>query len=155
MFHTNIPIYSSPHLLNCCLTRIHQFLYLLFPWELAHLNLLWFTRSSSINLNQNQWFITYSHCLEYVFFRGWSGGAKVSCILHHRGVQLMLAYRWARLAILVAGKGRGGMFFISSVSSFSFLLLFLPCPSLSALLLLFSPFLWEMTQNDPKGLTCH
>ena len=37
--------------------------------------------------------------------RGWSGGAKVSCILCHRGVQLILAYSWARPAILVAGKG--------------------------------------------------
>ena len=32
------------------------------------------------------------------------------CILHHRGVQLILAYSWARPAILVVGKGRGGMF---------------------------------------------
>ena len=38
---------------------------------------------------------------------GWSGGAKVSCILRYRGVQLILAYNWARPAILVAGKGRG------------------------------------------------
>ena len=30
-------------------------------------------------------------------------GAKVSCILCHRGVQLVLAYSWARPAILVAG----------------------------------------------------
>ena len=36
--------------------------------------------------------------------------AKVSCILHNRGVQLRLAYIWARPAILVAGKGREGMF---------------------------------------------
>ena len=41
---------------------------------------------------------------------GWSGGAKVLCILDHRGVQLILAYSWARPAILVVGKGRGGMF---------------------------------------------
>ena len=41
---------------------------------------------------------------------GWSGVAKVSCILRHRGIQLILAYSWARPAILVAGKGRGGMF---------------------------------------------
>ena len=34
---------------------------------------------------------------------GWSGGAKVSCILCHRGVQLILAYSWVRSAILVAG----------------------------------------------------
>ena len=42
--------------------------------------------------------------------RGWSGGAKVSCILPQGGIQLILAYSWARPAILVAGKGRGGMF---------------------------------------------
>ena len=42
--------------------------------------------------------------------RGWSDGAKVSCILRHRGVQLMLAYSWARPVILVAGNGRGGKF---------------------------------------------
>ena len=41
---------------------------------------------------------------------GWSGGAKVSCILRHWGVQLILVYSWARPAILVAGKGRGGMY---------------------------------------------
>ena len=37
--------------------------------------------------------------------------AKVSCILRHRGVTLILAYSCARPAILVAGKGRGGMFY--------------------------------------------
>ena len=35
----------------------------------------------------------------------------VSCILRHRGVQLILAYSWARLAILVAGTGRGECFY--------------------------------------------
>ena len=62
-------------------------------------------------------------------------GAKVSCILRHWGVQLILAYSWARPAILVAGKGRGGNVLNSSVSSLSFLFLFLPFPSLSSLLL--------------------
>ena len=38
-------------------------------------------------------------------------GAKVSCILRHRGVKLRLAYSWARPAILAAGKGREGVFF--------------------------------------------
>ena len=37
---------------------------------------------------------------------GWSGGAKVLCIMRHWGVQLILDYSWARPAILVAGKGR-------------------------------------------------
>ena len=37
----------------------------------------------------------------------------------------------------------------------SFPFLFLSCPSLSSplLSLLFSPFLWETTQNDPEGLS--
>ena len=34
--------------------------------------------------------------------------AKVSCILRHCSMQLILAYSWARPAILVVGKGREG-----------------------------------------------
>ena len=69
---------------------------------------------------------------------GWSGAEKVLCILRHRGIQQILAYSWARPAILVAVKGRGGMFlFLFHILSY-----------------LFSPFLWETTQNDPQGLTC-
>ena len=41
-----------------------------------------------------------------------------------------MAYIWVRTAILVAGNGRRGIFFISSVSSLAFLNLFLPRPSL-------------------------
>ena len=88
---------------------------------------------------------------------GWSGGAKVLCILHHRGVQLILAYSWARPAILVVGKGRGGMFLFllflhfHSYSSFFSVPLF---HLLYSLFYLFSSFLWETTQNDPQGLTC-
>ena len=72
-------------------------------------------------------------CLHYHW--GWLGGVKVSCILRHRGVWLILAYSWARPAILVAVKGRGGNVFISSISSLSFLFLYLPSPSLSSFLL--------------------
>ena len=36
---------------------------------------------------------------------GWSGGAKGSCILCHQSVQLILAYSWARPAILVKVEG--------------------------------------------------
>ena len=60
---------------------------------------------------------------------GGLGGAKVSCILRHRGVQLILAYSWARPAVL-AGKGRGGMFYF--VCFFTFI----PVP-LSSLFLSF------------------
>ena len=82
---------------------------------------------------------------------GWLGEAKVSSISCHWG-QLRLVYSWAMPAILAA-KGRGGMLLVPSVSSLSFIFLFLPCPSLSSpLLSLFSsPFLWETTKNDPQG----
>ena len=44
----------------------------------------------------------------------WGGSLSWTpwCILRHRGVQLILAYSSARPAILVAGKGRGGMFLL-------------------------------------------
>ena len=67
------------------------------------------------------------------------GCGKGSCILHHWGIQLILAYSWARPTILIVGKDRGGIS-ISSVSSLSFLFLFLPCPSLSSPLLSLLPF---------------
>ena len=90
-------------------------------------------------------------------FEGWSGGAKVLCILYHRGVQLILAYSWARPAILVVGKGRGGMFLFLLFLHFHSCTSFFPVPLfhlLYSLFYLFSPFLWETTQNDPQGLTC-
>ena len=90
-------------------------------------------------------------------FRGWLGGAKVLCILHHWGVQLILAYSWARPAILVVGKGRGGMFLFLLFLHFHSCSSFFPVPLfhlLYSLFYLFSPFLWETTQNDPQGLTC-
>ena len=59
---------------------------------------------------------------------------------------LRLAYSGARPAILVAGKGRDGFFFISSVSSLSFLFLFLPFLSLSSFLSLFSLSLGDNTK---------
>ena len=100
--------------------------------------------------------------IQYVnsYQKGWSGGAKVLCILHHWGVLLILAYSWARPAILVVGKGRGEMFLFLLFLHF---LHFLSCSSffpvplfhlLYSLFYLFSPFLWETTQNDPQGLTC-
>ena len=88
---------------------------------------------------------------------GWSGGAKVLCILHHWCVQLIVAYSWARPAILVVGKGRGGMFLFLLFLHFHSCSSFFPVPLfhlLYSLFYLFSPFLWEKTQNDPQGLTC-
>ena len=100
-------------------------------------------------------------CLLLATMTGWPGGAKESCILRHQGVQLILAYRWAKPAILLAGKSRGGMLF--------FLLLFLlflhfhscsfffPVPLFHLFYYLYylvSPFLWKTTQNGPQELTC-
>ena len=49
----------------------------------------------------------------YVFIMfGRLDEAKVSRILHHRGLQLIFTYSWARPAILAAGKGKGGMLFL-------------------------------------------
>ena len=52
-----------------------------------------------------------SMCLSFCRSRRWLGVAKVLCILHHRGVQLRLAYSWARPAIFVAGKVEGECFY--------------------------------------------
>ena len=97
------------------------------------------------------------NCAYFPDHGGWSGGAKVLCILDHRGVQLILAYSWARPAILVVGKGRGGMFLFLLFLHFHSCSSFFPVPLfhlLYSLFYLFSPFLWETTQNDPQGLTC-
>ena len=89
--------------------------------------------------------ISTSHSLTYLKLKwGWSGGAKVLCILHHRGVQLILAYSWARPAILVVGKGRGGMFLFLLFLHFHSCSSFFPVPLfhlLYSLFYLFSPFL--------------
>ena len=73
------------------------------------------------------------------------------------GVQLILADSWARPAILVAGKGREVMFLFLLFLHFHSCFSFFPVPPFYLfcyLFCLFSPFLWETTQNDPQGLTC-
>ena len=79
--------------------------------------------------------------------------AKVLCILLHWGVQLILAYSWARPTILVAGKGIGGMFLFLKFLHFHSCSSFIPVPLFHLPYYLFSPFLWKMTQNDLQGLT--
>ena len=70
-----------------------------------------------------------SSLLEYFSFQqGWLGVAKVSCILRHRGIQQILAYSWARPAIFVAGKGRGGMFLCLLFLHFNSCSSFFPVP---------------------------
>ena len=85
------------------------------------------------------------------------GEAKVTSILRQRGVQLILAYNWARPASLVAGKARGGWGCFYFFCFFTFIHFpFSPVPLLHFLYYLFylsSPFFWETTQNEPQGLT--
>ena len=74
------------------------------------------------------------------------------------GLQLILANSWARPAILIAGKGSGGMFLFLLFLHFHSCSSFFPVPLFHLLYYLFSLssiFLWETTQNDPQGLTCH
>ena len=74
------------------------------------------------------------------------GEAKVSCSFCHQCAPLILAYSWARPAVLTVGKGRGGML-LFLVPSLSFISLFLPFPSLSSpLLSLFSRSLGQDTK---------
>ena len=92
--------------------------------------------------------------------RGWFGGAKVSCSLRHQGVQLILAYNWARPAILVAGKGKGGMFLFLLFLHFHSCSSFFPVPlfhfwfSSTISSISFLPFSgrWHKTFG-PQGLT--
>ena len=88
---------------------------------------------------------------ESVFLRGgWSGGAKVLYILHHWGVQLILAYSWARPAILVVGNGRGGMFlFLLFLHFHSFLPLSFISSTLSSIS--FLPFSGRRHKMTLKG----
>ena len=125
------------------------------PWPIFHAPLTFTPFTSPFHMSST---VRPSTTKPYIaLLQGWLGGAKVLCILHHWGVQLILAYSWARPAILVVGKGRGGMFLFLLFLHFHSCSSFFPVPLfhlLYSLFYLFSPFLWEMTQNDPQGLTC-
>ena len=91
----------------------------------------------------------------FLFPMGWFGGAKVSCILRHQGVQLILAYSWARPAILVAGKGRGEMFLLLLFHHFHSCSSFFLVPHLHLfyyLFYLFSLFLGGTTNSNTINL---
>ena len=71
-----------------------------------------------------------------------------------RGVQLILAYSWARPAMLVAGKGREVMFLFLLFLHFHSCFSFFPVPPFHLfcyLFCLFSPFLWRRHKMTHKG----
>ena len=110
-------------------SRISGWLYWLAPWSLYLILPYFGLKSIETRLTQGMSKSAGGVCV--CGGGGGSGVAKVSCILRHRGVQLILAYSWARPAILVACKGRGECFY------FFFLFTFIPVP-LSSLSLSFS-----------------
>ena len=87
---------------------------------------------------------------------GWSGVAKVSCILRHRGRPTDTGLQFARLTILVAGKGRGGGEFFYFFCFFTFIPVPLSAPFSSFMsftispisLLLFSGRRHKMTHKE-------
>ena len=132
--------YSTLHLLTLQLTTT-------FDIEAHYI----YCHCISLNLLILQLSIPSDIAALYIGWWWWSGVAKVSCVLRHWGVQLILSYSWARPVIFVAGKSRGDAF-ISYVSSLSFLFLFLPFPSrsshlLSLLFYLFSGRRHKMTKG--------
>ena len=64
------------------------------------------------------WYSGFPTLRWYYAHWGWPGVAKVSCILRHQGVQLILAYSWARPAVLAEGMVREGMFNFFCVFTF-------------------------------------
>ena len=78
------------------------------------------------------------HQIRVVGVVGWCEGAVY---LTSPGRQLILAYSWARPAILVVGKGRGGMFLFLLFLHFHSCSSFFPVPLFHLLYSLFSPTL--------------
>ena len=95
----------------------------------------------------------YHHPHLYIPREGWSGGAKVSCILCHRGVQLILAYNWAMPAILVAGKDREVMFLFLLFLHFHSCSSFFPVPLFHLFCYLFCRFFSLSLGDDTKWPT--
>ena len=75
----------------------------------------------------------------------WLGEANVSYILCHRGVQRILAYNWARPAVLVANKDRRveGFLFVLFLYFHSFSSFFPVSSLLLSLLSFFSAYLGD------------
>ena len=83
------------------------------------------------------------------------GVLYLTSLEHPTDIGFQLGMLQARPAILVAGKGSRGMFLFLQFLHFHSCSSFFPVPLFYLLFYLFSPFVWETTQNDPQGLPCH
>ena len=81
------------------------------------------------------------------------GTVKASCSFCHRGTQLILAYSSARLAVLAAGKGRGGMMLFLLFLHFHSFPSFFPIPLFHLLYYLFYLFFSLSLEDDTKWPT--
>ena len=91
------------------------------------------------------WWWTRNHqCFNVIYGKGWGQVVRRCHVSYVTG-----AYSWARPAILIAGKGRGGMFLFLLFLHFHSCSSFFPVPLIHLFYYLFSPLLWEMTQNAP------
>ena len=80
---------------------------------------------------------------------GGGGFEGVVYLAHYQGIQLILAYSWARPAILVAGKGRGEMFLFLLFLHFHSCSSFFPVPLFHLFYYLFSPLSLSL-RDDTK-----
>ena len=115
-------IRSIAILLHCLYSRAPLNMYATFVLDL---NWEFMLQVKNLDLPSSHYYQDRSDTIDLL--EGWSGGAKVSCILSHRGVQMILAHSWASLAILGAGKGIGGMFYYYYYYFFCFFT-FIPVP---------------------------
>ena len=100
------------------------------------------------------WVYTVCKSLSVPILLDWLAEVKVSCSFCHRGTHLILAYSWAKPAVLAKGKGRVGMLLF--LLFLHFLSVSLSSLSLSFIssTISFLPFSGRLTQNDSQGLTC-
>ena len=100
-------------------------------------------------------FLTIFNQYYYLFLLGVVGSGKRVVYLASPGRQLILAYSWARPAIFAALRVEGECFYSFCLTFIHFPFSPVPLFHLLCLFYLSSPFLWEMTQNDPQGLMRH
>ena len=105
----------------------------------------------SISLTPCLCLVLESSPVDVIVKLGWLGEAKVSCSFCHRGAHLILAYSWAKHAVLAARNGRGGVLLFLLFLHFHSFSSFFP---ISFFHLLFYFFLSLSLGDDKKDPQC-